>query len=610
MKKLTYVLLVTLSASILTTAAASGPPNSSNPTGVLPLVRGAGETPFATPREIRAKLMREVPIAAKAVERLRKALRSEDLRKVKRLEVARVFGDLARLGRGAGHLALWGEPSSVGLRAEVATLMRKHNELIVAMKEDELHKARLLREYKASGNAANRRLDMMERIVDPLIAKGQIAKAYEALMPIQDDVMSILVFYDRKRFESKRARLEKRLADTKEPYRNLQIQAVFKSVGAVRDRYAPNYDRLWRGVEDIILKVKNDEPVEAGPVLLKKFAGGWAKTHLAGLRCQAYDWVLASGVSAYTGEEKKAWQAKRKKLIEDHNKFTTKMTELVISLIEADVNRSTPEQIEKLYPEYLEAVSLLVALQGKGFRDKVQAALDKMAAQSTSLSQQIADYDAATGDLLRWRRKIALAHAAKAKRTFSPLDAALRRAALRSDEPPERLLKNEESPLSTLAIKSYARLPTNFMSQHVMNSKVHVSNGIGFRSAAGYPLLTLRKNRHYAGFRGDPNWIAEAIAQLESDLLIDQDRPTPLTLKAQLALAGARRGDIESAGGRISGMMLESIITRQTNLLPSDWGMVRIAPLAELALEENAGILNQVQTRFALNPLWLQNAYF
>jgi hypothetical protein len=63
------------------------------------------------------------------------------------------------------------------------------------------------------------------------------------------------------------------------------------------------------------------------------------------------------------------------------------------------------------------------------------------------------------------------------------------------------------------------------------------------------------------------------------------------------------------AGGRVSGLMLESVITRQASTAPGDWGMIRIGGLPTIS-GTGLDLLKQVQVRFVLKPLWLRHEYF
>jgi len=460
----------------------------------------------------------------------------------------------------------------------------------------------------------------LARRVDPLIEDGKAEEAFARLNSLWDPFEAVVVFYEPRVYAKDRNEFETRSRKIDDILLLERGRAVRSALGKVREKLLPAYDKLWRYAEDVVLQVKSDEPTEPGPVLLAKFAKGWRDAQVGGMQCQAIDLMIGGSfrVPSKDKDDRAQWQSKKQRLLEEHGKFTAKMEKAVVDLIEADSVRSNPEEVQKLYPQYLDAASLLIALHGDDtFRDRIEAALKKFRAKSDQLVQDIATYDTATRRILFWRRLVAETQSVSSQQTFPALGDVFLRFASRSTNKDERLVNDVKegigkNRLNNLQINTFARVPTNYLSSQMIDQKVFTRDGIGLRMNSmqpTYPLKTRFHDRHYAGFTGKSPSIVRAIASLESDLLIDAQRPVPLTLDAQLAVASARRGDVLEVGGRVSALMLESLITRQASLTPADWGMIRIGALPSIG-ETGLDLLKQVQVRFVLNPLWLRHEYF
>ena len=616
MPRLKRLLIVVVFASFAAPAIA-GPPSSVDPDGYLPLFRGPGGKPHESPRKILAVLQKEVPEIAKKVEQFQKTAEGAEFKKLQLKDVGLTNVKIEKLIRGVDHLMMWGEPAAVGYYLQLQELRKQQSALIGRIKEDPYFKTKLNRDSNRVRSAYKMAARSLPRRVDSLIDKGKADEARTRLDLLQDPIEAAAVFYppsgfatDRKEFTDR----EKKIDGVLWPARGRIIQ---RYLGTIRDKRLPPYDKLWRYAEDLVLKVKSDEPTEPGPAILAKFAKGWRDAQIGGMQCQALDTMIEGSFKGVKSDDvdRGEWLSKKKRLVEEHDKFTKKMDELVVALIEADAVRSTPEEIEKLYPQYLEAASLLIALHGDDtFRDRIEAALEKLRQKSERLVQDIAAYEAATGKVLHWRRTVAEAYSVKQQQTFPPLDETFARLASRSVVKNERLLDEDaaKADLKSLAISTYGRMPTNYLSKEMLGKKAVVRDGIGLRMNGmqeAYPLKTRLDDRHYAGYTGKSPWIASAIASLESDLLVDAQRTIPLTLEAQLALSSARRGDVLEFGGRVSALMLESVLTRQASLTPGDWGMVRIGELPTLG-SPGIELLKQVQVRFVVNPLWIRHKYF
>ena len=528
---------------------------------------------------------------------------------------------------------MWGEPVTVGYQRELDRMRSEVGGFISAIKQNAYLKRRLESELSGVRNRMRGSIAILKSKVDRLIASSKYQEAQKQLEAATDRITIYLPFYDSSNFKDFNVEVDKRRQKIERAVNLERGRAVRRGIGALRDSITPDYNTLWQAADDLAVKVKNAENVGDGPTLIKKMSGEWAKAHMNGARCQALDRMIAYSLASESDtEEREKWKNKQAALVAAHNKFTDKMANAIVAIIEHDVNRAAFDQIESLYPQYLAAVIPLLRLNDldrtksarsaasakqENFRTRIAAALTQFASKSPALTKSIAEYQSQTSELLAWRRMVANAYAANSEQTFSELGTTLARAAYRSPDMSERLLVDEKAAINTLAIQTFARVPLNYLAERVAGTKVFARNGIGSRTDKKYMLLTRLASRHYTGFVGNPAWISDAVAQLESDLLVDgQSDFVPLTLDAYLALATARSGDLASFGGRISAVMLESPITRPASLTSSDWGMLRIGHLYATKQSRSnltkaaQDQLKQAQIRVALRPLWLRHEYF
>ncbi len=96
------------------------------------------------------------------------------------------------------------------------------------------------------------------------------------------------------------------------------------------------------------------------------------------------------------------------------------MVGALIKLIEADAGAIRAEGIPPRHAAYVHALAPVLSLAvDDAFTKHFQAALDQLAAKSPPLVAQLNTYRRATGDMLRWRARLAGAQRARAQPTKS-----------------------------------------------------------------------------------------------------------------------------------------------------------------------------------------------
>jgi hypothetical protein len=125
-------------------------------------------------------------------------------------------------------------------------------------------------------------------------------------------------------------------------------------------------------------------------------------------------------------------------------------------------------------------------------------------------------------------------------------------------------------------------------------------------SAESKAAIARYSQRTYANLPA-PLDMAVEVAALKSDLMVSDQAP-PLTMTAMRAVVTAERGDLLSAGGSISGTVLEGVITRFATLPAS---AVVLTELGRLPPERFDGTnLHNMLMRFDIVPEWACHDYF
>ncbi len=142
-----------------------------------------------------------------------------------------------------------------------------------------------------------------------------------------------------------------------------------------------------------------------------------------------------------------------------------------------------------------------------------------------------------------------------------------------------------------------------------MGRRVWLTDLVGLPTKSRITIARYGK-RNYARF-SSPDALdarfSQGVAALESDLLVSEAAP-PLTLEAAVALAKARRGDLEAAGGRITGLALESLVVRFATLSSGGRSLIPLGPLPQ---ESGWGdSLRQAMMQFEIEPEWVRHECF
>ena len=337
-----------------------------------------------------------------------------------------------------------------------------------------------------------------------------------------------------------------------------------------------------------------DGAAVSGPAAVEKLAERWRDVHVATLRCLAIDWAFASRLGR-VGKTLDSASVKSQ-----YAKFSAASADAVTKLIAADAARVSEAEAASLYTAYLRSLAPLArVIADQTAIPKWETALATLAAKSPSLAAEVQAYTTATGELLRWRARVATAL-----------------AVAKSDQKlllPTRMLDATRQETNYGGFYSQGMLP--FLRESIPKLLPHAASKLIDTPAVALDVLRVSPTsraaisryrlRTYANVPATLD-LAREVASLKADLLVSDQAP-PLSLAAAISAHSAERGDFVSAGGTIDKVYVEGLITRFA-ALPTAASV--LVPLGATLGETKPPHHRDVLFRFDLKPAWVRHDHF
>ena len=339
-----------------------------------------------------------------------------------------------------------------------------------------------------------------------------------------------------------------------------------------------------------------------GPQCLEHFGDAWRRLHLAAVHCRAIEWARIVRISHLVDDSPAELDPKRS-LDGVIGKFTEDLATNLAGLIEGDARRAAATDVPDLYVQYLQALAPLVASTSDDTLERiVQPALEKLAAKSAPFAAEVKTYQTATGELLRWRERLARAQADVAADGFRPSSEALLQFFVSDDQYRGLFAPRETVPDKAVLMASCPQIiPT--AAQRGLEQPLRVADVVGLPN--GRLAVARYRSRHYATLP-IPDTTAES-TRLRQDLMLTAQQPA-LTLKAMVAADSASRGDFVGVGGTVKNFHLEGLLPRFAALRPEAQQLVPLGPLPVEPSPPN--YLSHVLVRFDVTPTWAHHRYF
>ena len=516
--------------------------------------------------------------------------------------------DLRRLRRGALDLQMHGETAGVDYALRVDALRRQAHQAHTMFRANPTSGRQVDEVRQSLQNRFNQNVQRALARIDQQEQQQRWDNAYEGLQEFFDSVHAHAVFLSTREadpylapyLERNRRVSSRRNQQLREQvYQALETQiaesqpdlsGLLDAVSAAREQVAS------QGAAEI------EERSRSGPECLEYFLDRWPDVHLQVLRGRAMVWAHQPQVSGTFLSETPAPPAHVDQA--EYEAFCQQFLEELAGIVRADAQQVDSEQAQTRYAEYLEVLAPRVSrVAGGRLESAFEPALNELIDCSPALAEQVAAYEVATGELLRWRARVA-AEAADSRTDDFPASGSLLTEAFTSSDEYEGLLPAQEPELSQAALRAGAPQVLEPASERL------IGRGLRLESIAGLPggrlAVSHYRQRHYATLpRPD---VTAPVETLKRDLLVTETTP-PLTLAAHTALASAEQGDFQSVGGTLQSVFLEGVIPRFAALPAGALPMSPLGPLPAETPDANR-MLPQVMLRLQVQPTWAAHRYF
>lgn len=550
------------------------------------------------------------------------AVIDEALTKKNRNQIDRI--DPQELGRGnmamiqmqriAEQLSVLGEPAGpeFSRRSQYGSQYYSVAQAYAASQEGSVYVAKI---RQILNNSQKQRAGIVKKLED-MVAKGNWEDADTLLNDVMDKLASVTIFLTPDEQTQYYQPFSKVSGPISQGIQALRREAAQKIFAERIEAQTPDFDQLLDDVKNAATNIASkgvttigDKEVD-GPAAFAHFAQVWAKTHASvqrvyGIFLASRGEIDASGNLVFPQARSNTPQ--QHPVVKRYTEsFTREISDQLAALIKADASRADAETSPKLFTEYLKVAALPAGRAGTDLPAQLfREALQELAAKAPAFAANADDYASSTGELLRWRQRLAEAQARSLDTKYATWAQTIQTAA-RNDKSFYALYlevdPDFEVPRFLAATPAF--LPE--VSKRVANVKVRVSGnrGIGKSGVSGITMRTYSTNKAAS------EALESQLAALRSDLFVADDAE-PLTLDSAMAIQSAQLGDFVTMGGKVTGLHLESFLARIA-ALPD--GAAPMIPLGVVPPNPRTAIyhdmINHALPRADISPQWVQHRYF
>lgn len=515
---------------------------------------------------------------------------------------------IRRLHRSALDLQLHGEPAGYDFDLRYDSLKHTLDKALGQFKQTQagVAHANKLRQILRTTKSVQAR-NAAARKIQQLAQQKKWLEAYTVLNEAMDELTSMTVFLEFQETQDLLRPFEYVITSVPSSRHKFVRQQLLDSMGQVAADQMPRTQELLTRITAAANGLRSAPTADidgrsfTGPQCLGGFVRLWRQVHLSALRCRAIDWArhvsIPDALSARPASEP------NRVADTEYAQFYTEVTKALASLIEADAQRASGDEVRALYRQYIDVLAPVITRTAD---DKLEVAattaLEKLAAKLPEFSKEVEAYQEATGELLRWRARVALAKARSHAAQFEPSDQLMLRVT--TSKPDFRGLLNEKTPiLNSAALIGSCPVVLSVASPGVLDQRVTAHNVVGL---SGGTLCVARYNSRHYTMVAKPN-VTNEIQSLKEDLLITDEMP-PLSLAAATAIRSGEQGDYVAVGGVVKGVHLEGLIPRFAVLSEGALPFVALGPMPAEPRED--ALLSHVLMRFDVLPSWVHHKYF
>jgi hypothetical protein len=527
-------------------------------------------------------------------------------------ELGRTHLALLQMGRLGGRLVLLGEPAGADYQARANVLRQGLNKIIPAYRSTRLGQAFIETIRLQIRKQAPVRMKTLVKVQE-LANQQKWEQAEDVLYELLDMLETGTVFLTSAEHQSIYEPFDEvRAAVDRAMFRIRKVQAN-DILSQSRQAQTPDFAAVDAQMKAAARALATSAQVPwaeeslTGPELVDRFGQKWREIQVKSLRCQALDWAMQSGASEMYEEEGEGdpSSAERDRITGPMRQFTASVEQAIAQAIDADAQRASAEEAVRLYHEYLSVLAPLARqAERSGLASVVEPPLKNLASKSDAFAQEVAAYQAATDELLRWRRRVAAGRAAAQAAGYPAVEKPFFEATRNNGEYKGLFPERDADPRFP-ALQASAPQVMPVATERLMGQAVAVHDVVRLPGQSRAAIARHRM-RTYANLPTGLN-VASELDSLKFDLMVG-NTANPLTLAAMQSLTSAERGDFSAVGGTISGIHLESLITRFASL-PEPAAV--LMPLGVLPREDVEYRLHaQMLMRFDIQPQWAQHDHF
>ncbi len=422
-----------------------------------------------------------------------------------------------------------------------------------------------------------------------LLQNGEVKQAENSIEKIQSEILSIsgvLHDTDKEPFYTPMNKVVSEVAGPMSNFRNREAKEA-------EEEERNKLDQLINQLEE---SLTNGSGVEGLQTILKQ----WQSMHRQRLRVYAF----ASTSASHGGEGDLATGPAAPTNLPDD--LTAKIKSGIVDYVKREagnVNRDSLKRESAL--QSLQAIQNVLAeltlrADDAAWADALQKSLNELA-KSYQLNSDVYNYQQATNDLLRWRRRTAEEWAAAQN---EPLVHSIATAELTTKDNFVGMYEQNRQATLPVIMKALPDL-VPLVVEKLVGKRVKSSRVMPLDGAEKAQWYTQADEGFYFVFSSNP--VSKVVLPiLRKDLLVEANQ-APLSLAAAAALLSAEVGASEQAGGKLTSFTLEGYVTRMTNIPEGQGSLV---PLGSLGPEPRGDAKRYLMLQCLLEPTWIQHKYY
>ncbi|MGB7343744.1 MAG: hypothetical protein WBD20_06005 [Pirellulaceae bacterium] len=521
----------------------------------------------------------------------------------KQLETA--AGDFYITRRDAKRLALMGEPVAVEMNSLLLMLDIENAKLMFRYRGSTQGSAQVqknLAQLKRLNPGKDKELDK----IAAAIKSNQLEQSEKRLENIGRELHELCRILTptqhgpyTKKFFATMSELDSMLT----PIRRKQYFDQAKQVAAKELQKVAGFATEARRVQTEIAasgktKLEDSEEV-AAPGAIRHLAKQWGNASAALIRFAAIEWAFSPSPPSKSYESSMNRVAQLESTAKD----------AIIAVIDAAAVSTPAEKIPKLYSDLLGELSFIDRrTRGSGISKDCEPALQRLAAKSSGLPEQIAAYGLAIEQPLIWRSRFARKHAKQLGENYRDATWTITQDFQVTESNKPKMYGSPSSRKRKLVTPTFATgasWKVADASEFIVGRRVSEQDTLRLYEGS-LTALVRHHGVHYSNVAiGMP--VEREMEDLKVCLLVNSDH-RPLNIDAANAISSAQMQDFLEVGGVIRQLHLEAAVTRFISLPNVAY---QIAPLGSLpSIADDLPAVEQACWRLDIEPHWIRHPYF